>query len=134
MNLVVFDVDGTLILSTGVDDECFSRAFGAVWKIADISTQWADYEHVTDPGIAAELFQKHIGREPEPAEMESLTTASSDTSIPQTPGAAALLQLLQRVVFDSLPPPDRCSREGKRHRRDLQHQSLTRSNLPHEHR
>lgn len=103
MNLIVFDVDGTLIQSTGVDDECFSRAIEVAWKIADISTHWYDYKHVTDAGIATELFQKHFGREPEPAEMESLQQefvsqleiALSSTSIPQTPSVAAVLQRLQ---------------------------------------
>ena len=103
MNLVVFDVDGTLIQSTDVDDECFARAIEVAWGIPNISTQWGDYEHVTDSGIAAELFQKHFDRVPEPAEMESLqqefanllTKALSDTGIPQTLGVAALLQRLQ---------------------------------------
>lgn len=103
MNLVIFDVDGTLIQFTCVDDECFSRAVEVAWGIANISTEWDDYEHVTDSGIATELFQKHFGREPEPAEMESLQqeflsqleNAVRGTTIPQTSGAAAILQRLQ---------------------------------------
>lgn len=56
MNLVVFDVDGTLIQSTGVDDECFARAVEVAWGIPSISTQWNDYEHVTDTVLAKVLL------------------------------------------------------------------------------
>jgi phosphoglycolate phosphatase-like HAD superfamily hydrolase len=104
MNLVVFDVDGTLILSTGVDDECFARAIEAAWRISNISTQWDDYEHVTDTGIASELFQKHFGRNPARAEIEALqqefvnqlASVLSDTSIPQTAGVSAVLLQLEQ--------------------------------------
>jgi hypothetical protein len=58
MNLVIFDVDGTLIQSTGVDDACFARAVEVAWGIPNISTQWDDYPSILGAvliGIGAAL-------------------------------------------------------------------------------
>lgn len=55
MNLVVFDLDGTLLDTNAVDDECFVRAWREVG--IDCSGQdWSSFEHVTDAGIANALL------------------------------------------------------------------------------
>jgi phosphoglycolate phosphatase-like HAD superfamily hydrolase len=53
--LVIFDVDGTLIQSIGVDDRCFTQAVADVLGVRDISTDWASYKHQTDSGLVYEI-------------------------------------------------------------------------------
>jgi len=38
MNLVVFDLDGTLTDTNAVDDECFVQALRIAFKIGDVNT------------------------------------------------------------------------------------------------
>ncbi len=63
-NLVIFDVDGTLIDSLGVDDGLFARACSDALGIDDIDTDWSAYRHVTDLGIITELYRQHFERGP----------------------------------------------------------------------
>ena len=66
MKLAVFDLDGTLTSTTGVDGECFIRALEDTLQITDVNCSWLDYEHVTDSGIFGEVFRMTFGREPDP--------------------------------------------------------------------
>jgi len=61
--LVIFDVDGTLVRSSGVDGEVFARTFEAQFGVALPSTDWSDYPFVTDQGIAEEALSR-LGMEP----------------------------------------------------------------------
>lgn len=54
-HLVVFDVDGTLIQSLGIDDRCFTQAVSDVLGITEISTDWAGYKFQTDAGLIFEI-------------------------------------------------------------------------------
>ncbi len=72
MNLVVFDIDGTLVRSVELDDTCFVRAFADVLGIAGICADWSRYPHATDSGLAREIVRRHLGRDPSPEEIESL--------------------------------------------------------------
>lgn len=58
MHLVIFDVDGTLVQSTGVDTRCYAQAVSGVLGTR-ISTSWAEYRESTDSGILRELFDRH---------------------------------------------------------------------------
>ncbi len=61
--LAIFDVDGTLVQSYELDSECFVAAFNDALGIADVDTDWARYDHVTDPGIAAQIIRERNTKE-----------------------------------------------------------------------
>ena len=55
---VMFDIDGTLINSTGFDTECFTHA---VYEELghEVDSNWESYKHVSDSGILIEHLQRH---------------------------------------------------------------------------
>ena len=59
MNLVMFDIDGTLTATTDIDERCFIRAINEVLQVYEIDTDVAHYPHVTDEGIAAEIIRRY---------------------------------------------------------------------------
>lgn len=61
--LIVFDIDGTLTDTNGVDGLCFSKAMSNVFGIHEITTDWADYEHTTDSGILRQLLREELGQD-----------------------------------------------------------------------
>lgn len=62
MQLIVFDIDDTLTQSMAADTDCFVRSLDQVFGLRNVSTDWSSYEHVSDEGILAELFERHKGR------------------------------------------------------------------------
>ena len=54
MRLIMFDVDGTLVDSTGFDEECFLKASEILFGI-EISSDWDTYKYATDIGILEEV-------------------------------------------------------------------------------
>ena len=101
--LAVFDVDGTLVQSYKLEGECFVAAFHDAFGIADIDTDWARYDHVTDPGIAAQIIRERRGREPGADEFVRLQSAfqvrlaeaaGRADAFAAVPGAAGLLAAL----------------------------------------
>lgn len=58
MNLVMFDIDGTLVESYDFDASCFVQAVQNVLDIC-IDTDWSKYVHVTDSGILDEIISTH---------------------------------------------------------------------------
>ena len=64
MKLAIFDIDGTLTQTDGVDTECFVQAFADAQGVRGINTDWASYPHTTDSGIALEIFRGRYGRPP----------------------------------------------------------------------
>lgn len=104
MNLAIFDIDGTLTQTSGVDDECWIRAVGLAWDIHGISTDWAAYRHSTDEGIAAEVMEVHGGRHATREDLDALRdcfAALVETEARErperftaTPGASEILRLL----------------------------------------
>jgi phosphoglycolate phosphatase-like HAD superfamily hydrolase len=69
MNLLVFDVDGTLTATNEVDGRCFASAFFESFGIA-LETSWEIYPHRTDSGIIGHSFSQHFGRNPASAEFD----------------------------------------------------------------
>ncbi len=62
MNLVVFDIDGTLVkYHKKRNDQAFVRAVKEVLDIT-LEDSWSDYVHSTDSGILSEIFEKSRGR------------------------------------------------------------------------
>ena len=66
--LIMFDIDGTL-LKTDVEDLFFEISVCEWLSIKSIDRNWASYEHVTDAGIAAELYRRINGHEPSKKEL-----------------------------------------------------------------
>lgn len=103
--LVIFDVDGTLVQSVGVDDHCFAEAVHAVLGVSNISTNWADYKYQTDSGLVWELGGRQgpesvDGPEVQQVRQRFLTLLTAETNrpgfaMPAVPGAAELLNLLR---------------------------------------
>ncbi len=102
--LAIFDVDGTLVQSYELDGECFVAAFHDALGIADVDTDWARYDHATDPGIAAQIIRERRGREPGADELTHLQSAfrarlaeaaGRDGAYAALPGAAGLLAALR---------------------------------------
>ena len=56
--LLMFDIDGTLTTTNGVDTECYVQAMSEYLGVA-IDSDWSRYQHVTDSGIASELLKLH---------------------------------------------------------------------------
>jgi phosphoglycolate phosphatase-like HAD superfamily hydrolase len=69
MHLVVFDIDGTLTETKGIDEACFVRAVEDTLSIR-VKTDWTVYRDVTDSGILAELVESSVGRLPTRVERE----------------------------------------------------------------
>ena len=102
--LAILDLDGTLVQSYELDGECFVAAFDDALGIADVDTDWARYDHVTDPGIAAQIIRERRGREPGAGELARLRSAfctqlaeaaGRDGAYGALPGAAGLLAALR---------------------------------------
>lgn len=72
MQLVIFDIDGTLINSNSIDSDCFLSAFKLEFGFTNISSNWAKYTNITDSGIAQEIFIEKLGRLPTQVELENI--------------------------------------------------------------
>ncbi len=70
LNLVIFDIDGTLIESTAVDDACFLRAAEEVLDVRSPDADWANYPHCSDTGLVSELLRRYAGREARAEDIE----------------------------------------------------------------
>lgn len=68
-NLVIFDVDGTLVKSVKVDTKCFVQSIEEIFGIKDIDTRWHTYKTATDSGIFEEIFEKALARKPTASEI-----------------------------------------------------------------
>ena len=107
MPLTVFDIDGTLCRTSGIDDSCWRQAAQEVLGISDMSTDWSDYPHSTDESIACSLIRQHHGIEPDRDLLdrlrdhfvELLHAAHRDAPevIQATPGACELLAELEKA-------------------------------------
>jgi phosphoglycolate phosphatase-like HAD superfamily hydrolase len=102
--LAIFDVDGTLVQSYELDGACFVAACHDALGIAEVDSDWARYDHVTDPAIAAQVFRERLGREPRAGELDRLQSAfcarlaeaaGRDGAYTALPGAAGLLAALR---------------------------------------
>jgi phosphoglycolate phosphatase-like HAD superfamily hydrolase len=70
MQLVMFDIDGTLVESNALDNDSYLQALSEVFGFSEISSDWASYSHVTDAGILREVCQRKLGRSPSAAAVE----------------------------------------------------------------
>lgn len=72
MQLVIFDIDGTLTNTFKIDENCFVRAFALEFGIFGINTNWAEYAYTTDSGITQQIFQEKLERLPSNEELVRL--------------------------------------------------------------
>ncbi len=66
---VIFDIDGTLCDTNGVDDECYRQAAAAALDVPTSQIDWTCAPHHTDSGIARWLWERFRGRAPTPEEV-----------------------------------------------------------------
>jgi len=61
--LILFDIDGTLLLTGGAGKMAFERVFEGLFDLKDA---WCDIhpDGRTDPSLIEELFEKNLGRKP----------------------------------------------------------------------
>ena len=105
MNLLVFDLDGTLTRTNEVDTDCFVQALGDSLGIDNVNTSWEEYEHATDLGCLQEAFLKRFSRPVTPEETERFIghflkllrkhRGERAIAFAEVPGAAAVLRRLK---------------------------------------
>jgi len=62
MQYIIFDIDGTLTDTTGIDDHCYTRAIEDTFGFRDFETNYGYYRNTTDSGIIDQLFRERKGR------------------------------------------------------------------------
>ncbi|MFN6566300.1 HAD family hydrolase [Dendronalium sp. ChiSLP03b] len=72
MQLVIFDIDGTLTNTNQINEDCFVHAFESELQIFGINRNWAKYTHVTDSGITQQIFLERLGRIPSNEELAKI--------------------------------------------------------------
>lgn len=100
--LILFDIDGTLLLSGGAGKQAFNEVF---WERYQIKEAWQDTrpDGRTDPSLITELVHRHLGRRPDSWESQEIGEHYIKTlakTLPQAPrfrlmpGAKGLLAYL----------------------------------------
>ena len=72
MNLVMLDIDGTLIQSYEYDREVFGQVIGELLGCPSINADLNGYVDKTSLGVTREAIQRVTGRNPEPEEIEEV--------------------------------------------------------------
>ena len=106
MNLVIFDIDGTLANSQEIEDHCFKTAFLETLGIDIWSVAWHTLQHVTDWGISKEICQKEMQREISESELATFRVrfihllekaCEQDPNLfTEVPGSSSFFQTLHR--------------------------------------
>lgn len=108
MPAFILDLDGTLLPSHAVDNDCYWRAVGEVFGTDGASRSLHGFRHVTDEGILHEWALRTIGREASPEERSAVRGLFLDL----------LVAAFERQPADFEPMPGLCdwlderSREG----------------------
>lgn len=72
MKYIIFDIDGTLLNTTKVDDECYIDAFETIFSTSIRGVKWNQLTNVTDWGITEELVSNRLERKVNPEEIIEL--------------------------------------------------------------
>lgn len=72
IQLVVFDIDGTLTNTKMVEDKCFVSAFHKAFGLNINDTNWNNFIHVTDWAITETIITDAWNRAPTPEEYDLL--------------------------------------------------------------
>ena len=105
MNLVIFDIDGTLTATNEVDNRCYEETFGRMFGQKVRPRDWHGLKHVTDSGILEGLLQNLRGKGPTQVETEafkksfleklSLAFALEPDAFARIPGAGEAIRKLK---------------------------------------
>ncbi len=60
MNLIIFDIDGTLIRNNELATVAYGKTVDQLYGIKSYNTNWDDYEYMTDIGILREIYFKYF--------------------------------------------------------------------------
>lgn len=69
-NLILFDIDNTLVYSGTKDSQAFADVYQEIFKQQFPSIDWTDFDHVTDEVIFEHAYERHFHRKPTAAEKE----------------------------------------------------------------
>ncbi|HEY8130337.1 MAG TPA: HAD hydrolase-like protein, partial [Thermoanaerobaculia bacterium] len=103
MNLAIFDIDGTIVDSKAIDHQCFLETFEREFGIDAANTDWSDYSHHTDRGLAHEFLRRAWSREPEETDIVRHRSAfmrllcERASVLHEVAGAKRFVELLQRT-------------------------------------
>jgi phosphoglycolate phosphatase-like HAD superfamily hydrolase len=107
MNLVMFDIDGTLTDTNEVDYACTVHALSEVFGVDASGTDWTEYENSTDRGCIEEFARRHLGRPATEEEAERAKELYLEILVQRSrtrpeqfepiPGAIGMLEHLQRL-------------------------------------
>ncbi len=106
MKLAILDIDGTLTDTSHVDTICFTRAVAETHGVTDIGASWTNCPHVSDSGVAHQIFLDHFNREPTDEDLSPLKTRFFDllhqhheldaTHFAEIPGARQMVTQLEQ--------------------------------------
>jgi len=104
VTLILFDIDGTLTATSGVDEKCYAAAFERTFGLPLPTTDWDVYEHCTDFAIAREVVVSSRGVPPSAEECEAFEQAFvvelekeyavNPGAFNEVPGAKAILEAI----------------------------------------
>lgn len=107
MQLIVFDIDGTLTATNASDAECYTCAFESVFGTLLPTTDWRTYRYSTDSGIIAEIVDYAQGRQVTQEEIEAFEAAFTEelkaahrtfpAGFAEVPGARSILEQLKNT-------------------------------------
>lgn len=105
MQLVMFDMDGTLTDSFSLDENCYVLAIEQALGLSNVVTAWDTYTHTSSSYCLEEIVRHARGTPPSPAECQAVQSRMVQimSEIQQTrgrstreiPGAAAALRHLR---------------------------------------
>lgn len=70
MNLILLDIDGTLIDSMELENKYFTQAVCEGLGISKIKTDWSSFTNPTDSGIIRETMREELGQLCHPEHIE----------------------------------------------------------------
>lgn len=71
MHAVIFDIDGTLLRSSATDDALYRESVASVLGPVQFRRHLSDYEHVSDSGILAQIFEDN-GLDADPSVIDAV--------------------------------------------------------------
>lgn len=72
MNLIIFDIDGTLTDTFTLDATHFLESVQETFPITEVNQDWTSYRYSTDSGILSEIVNAHCDRHPTKDELQSV--------------------------------------------------------------
>jgi len=72
VELILLDVDGTLVDTMRLDTVCFVQAMSDVFGITGVDTEWGAYQETTDSAVLGYLVERANGRGPTPEQIATM--------------------------------------------------------------